>query len=132
MTMTPEGGKIYSAILPGASYGSEIAYYITAADQSGKTSNHPLIGAPDPHVFYIGEQLFAGIAVNTTEINAWVNQGDTDVEEFQITNSGQLELNYSIEWTSSLLEAFNYTVPNSPNQNAWDSDTYTELGWTEF
>ncbi len=132
MIMTPEGGKIYSAILPGASYGSEIAYYISAADQSGKTSSHPFIGAPDPHVFYVGEQLFPGITVNTTEINAWVNQGNTDVEEFQITNSGQLELNYSIEWTSSLLEAFNYTVPNSPNQNAWDSNTYTELGWTDF
>jgi hypothetical protein len=132
MIMTPEGGKIYSAILPGASYGSEIAYYISAADQSGKTSQHPFIGAPDPHVFYIGEQLFAGINVNTTEINAWVNQGDIDVEEFQIINSGELELNYSIEWTSSLLEEFNYSVPNSPNQNAWESNTYTELGWTDF
>jgi agmatine deiminase len=132
LTMIHEGGKIYSALLPGASYGSEIAYYITATDQSGKTSNHPFIGAPDPHVFFVGEQLFPGIVVNTTEINAWVNQGDTDVEEFQISNSGELELNYSIEWNSALFEDFNYTIPNSPNQNAWNSNTYTELGWTDF
>jgi agmatine deiminase len=132
ITMTPEGGKIYSAQLPGASYGSEIDYYISAADQSGKTSSHPLIGAPDPHVFFVGEQLFAGIAINTTEIIAWVNQGDTDVEEFQITNSGELELTYSIEWTSAMFEDYDYTIPNSPNQNAWESNTYTELGWTNF
>jgi agmatine deiminase len=132
ITMTPEGGKIYSAILPGASYGSDISYYITAADQSGKTSSHPFIGATDPHVFFVGEQLFPGIVVNTTEINAWVNQGDTDVEEFQISNSGQLELNYSIEWTSAIFEEYDFTVSNSPNQNAWNSNTYTELGWTDF
>jgi agmatine/peptidylarginine deiminase len=132
MTMTHDGGKIYSAILPAASYGSEIDYYISAADQTGKTSSHPFIGAPDPHVFYIGEQLFPGIAVNTTEINAWVNQGDTDIEEFGITNSGQLELTYSIEWTSAMFEEFDYSIPNSPGQFAWDSDTYTELGWTNF
>jgi len=132
MTMTPEGDKIYSAILPGASYGSEIDYYITAADQSGKTSNHPFIGAADPHVFFVGEQLFPGIVINTTEINAWVNQGDTDVEEFQISNSGQLELNYSIDWTSAMFEEYDFTVANSPNQNLWNSNTYAELGWTDF
>ena len=132
MVMTHDGGKIYSAILPGATYGSEIDYYLTASDQAGKTSNHPFIGLADPHVFFVGEQLFPGIVINTTEINAWVNQGDTDVEEFQITNSGQLELTYSIEWTSAMFEEYDYTVPNSPGQFTWDSDTYAELGWTDF
>jgi agmatine/peptidylarginine deiminase len=130
--MTHESGKVYTAILPGASTGSEIAYYIAATDQSGKTSNHPFIGAADPHVFYVGEQLFPGISVNTTEINAWVNQGNTDIEEFQISNTGQLDLNYSIDWTSAIFEDYDYTVANSPNQNSWNSNTYTELGWTEL
>ncbi len=132
IVMTHESGKIYTAILPGASAGSEIAYYIAAADQSGKTSNHPFIGSADPHVFYIGEQLFPGIAVNTTEINAWVNQGDTDIETFQLSNTGQLELNYSITWNAAVFEDYTYTVANSPNQNTWDYNTFTELGWTNF
>ena len=34
--------------------GSEISYYLSAADLSGRRKNHPYIGAPDPHVFTVG------------------------------------------------------------------------------
>ncbi|MBM3436265.1 MAG: T9SS type A sorting domain-containing protein, partial [Bacteroidetes bacterium] len=132
MIMTHTGGKLYTATLPGAAYGSEIDYYITASDQSGKNANHPFIGEADPHVFFVGEQLFPEIAVNVTEINAWVNQGYTDTEEFSISNNGQIDLNFSIDWTSAVFEEFDYSVTNSPNQYAWNSNTFTELGWTEF
>lgn len=130
--MAYEGGKLYTATLSGATYGSEIDYYITATDQSGNSANHPFIGEPDPHVFFVGEQLFPEIAVNVTEINAWVNQGYTDNEEFIISNNGQIDLNYSIEWTSAVFVDYDYSLTNSPNQNAWNSNTFTELGWTEF
>lgn len=132
LTMTHTGGKLYSATIPGASYGSEIDYYLTAADQSGKTASHPFIGEPDPHVFFVGEQLFAEIDVNVTEINAWANQGYTDTEEFSIANNGPIELNYELDWTSAIFEDFDYPVTNSPSQYAWNSNTFTELGWTEF
>jgi len=132
IVMTYEGDKLYSAIIPGAPEGSEIAYYIHAEDQGGNTSDNPLIGQPDPHVFYVGEQFFAEITLDVTEINAWVNQGDTDIEEFIISNTGQIGLNYSIEWSSAILEYYSYDVENSPGQSAWNSNTFTELGWTEF
>jgi uncharacterized repeat protein (TIGR02543 family) len=44
----------YTGSIPGQSPGSEIAYYIHSADTSGRTSEHPYIGAPDPHVFTVG------------------------------------------------------------------------------
>jgi hypothetical protein len=132
IVMTHPGGKSFIANLPGATYGSEIDYYISAADQSGKTANHPFIGEADPHVFYVGEQLFPAIAVDVMEINGWVNQGFIDTEEFFINNNGQVDLNFSIDWTSAILEDYDYTVEDSPNQTAWNSNTYTELGWTEF
>jgi uncharacterized repeat protein (TIGR02543 family) len=44
----------YTGNIPGQSPGSEIAYYIHSADTSGRTSEHPYIGAPDPHVFTVG------------------------------------------------------------------------------
>jgi agmatine/peptidylarginine deiminase len=132
LVMTHTGGKLYTATLPGAIYGSEIDYFITAADQSGKAGSHPFIGESDPHVFFVGEQLFPNIVVNVAEINAWVNQGYTDTEEFAISNTGAIDLNYFVDWTSAIFEDFDYPVTNSPAQYAWNSNTFTELGWTEF
>jgi len=130
--MTHIGDNLYAATLTGAPEGSVIAYYITATDEGGYTANHPFIGEFDPHIFYVGEQFFPAIALDVTEINAWVNQGDTDVEEFVITNIGQIDLNYNLEWSSAILEDYDYTVDDSPSQSAWENNTYTELGWTEF
>jgi len=130
--MTYQGDKLYSAIIPGAPEGSEIAYYIHAEDQGGNISENPLIGQPDPHVFYIGEQFFAEIGLDVSEINGWVNQGYADIEEFTITNSGQIELNYSIEWSTTILEDYTYDIEDSPSQSSWDNNTFSELGWTEF
>ncbi len=52
MTMTDNGEEIFSAdILAGE--GDEVAYYIHAADESGRSENLPYIGAPDPFVFTV-------------------------------------------------------------------------------
>jgi hypothetical protein len=132
MVMTYEGNKVYTATLAGAPEGSEIAYYITAADEGGNTANHPFIGEPDPHIFYVGEQFFPAIALDVTEIYAWVNQGETDVEEFSISNIGEINLNYSIEYSSAIFEDYEYMIEDSPGQDVWNYNTYDELGWVEF
>ncbi len=51
MTMVTENN--YQAIIPAQAPGTQVAYYIHAADLSGRSENHPYIGAPDPHVFTI-------------------------------------------------------------------------------
>ncbi|MEZ5082952.1 MAG: hypothetical protein R2750_05835 [Bacteroidales bacterium] len=133
IAMTYEGDKIYSATLPAGILGSEMKYYISAEDDGGNLANHPFIGEPDPHVFYVGEQLFAAISIDVAEINAWANQGYIDVEEFTISsNEGELALNYNIDWSSAILENFSFDVDDSPAQNAWDYNTWTELSWTEM
>ncbi len=132
IVMNWESGKIYSANIPGATEGSEIDYYLSAEDESGKIATHPFIGQADPHVFYVGEQLFPAIGLDVSELNATVSQGNTVSEPFTISNTGGLELNYSIDWTSAFFEDYSYSISNSPAQNAWNSNTYTELGWTEF
>ena len=53
----------YVGIIPSQPQGTEIAYYIHAADESGQSRNHPFIGAPDPHVFIISGQLSAPVNV---------------------------------------------------------------------
>lgn len=59
----------YKAVIPQPSTSVEMAYYIHAADQSGRSENHPYIGAPDPHLFFAESQ---GISINYSS-NVYLN-----------------------------------------------------------
>lgn len=47
------GGNNFTAMLSGFAAGDTIRYFIHAADASGRSIDHPLTGALDPHVFSI-------------------------------------------------------------------------------
>jgi agmatine deiminase len=99
--MTHTGGKNYTYTFITEIPGSKVEYYLTAVDIAGNMANHPYIGAPDPHIFYVGEPMFAEITLDVTQINAWVNQGGITSESFQINNTGGFPLYYAIDYTSS-------------------------------
>jgi agmatine/peptidylarginine deiminase len=130
--MAYQGDKLYSASIPGQDFGSQIEYYIEASDATGNTGRHPFIGSPDPHDFFVGEQLFANINVDVAEINTSASVNNTSIEEFVIANTGQIDLNYSIGWNTSISEDFNYSVDNSPYAYSYESNTYTEMDWTDL
>lgn len=132
MTMAHQGGKVYTATIPGSTAGTEIAYYIYAVDQSGKRATHPLIGSPDPHRFYCGEQQFPDIAVSISEINTSATAGTSSVETFTISNQGETDLDYDLTWTTAIYEQHQYNAQQSPAQSAWDFNTYTEMNWTDL
>lgn len=46
-------GNTYVGSIPGQAEGAEIDYYIQASDTADQTSEHPFIGAPDPHEFKV-------------------------------------------------------------------------------
>lgn len=52
LNMTAQGDELFAASIP-ASFGDTVAYYIHAADASGKSENMPYIGAPDPFQFIV-------------------------------------------------------------------------------
>jgi agmatine/peptidylarginine deiminase len=52
MSAGPDG--FFSAELSGLPPGSEVCYYLEAANNNGRLERHPYIGAPDPHCFVIG------------------------------------------------------------------------------
>jgi len=103
--MTFTGNKTYTASIPGQPVGSEIAYYIHAADQSGRSENHPLIGAPDPHVFFVETQLFPNIVLGIDTLEANCAPGNTTSESFAVSNTGQISLNYTITWSTLVTES---------------------------
>jgi agmatine/peptidylarginine deiminase len=52
ITMQNTGNYTYEASISVPGGNNEVYYYIHAADHSGRSENHPYIGAPDPHYFY--------------------------------------------------------------------------------
>ena len=46
-------GYHYTATIPFALPGTQVSYYLRAADYTGRRKNHPYIGAPDPHKYTV-------------------------------------------------------------------------------
>lgn len=53
LTMSNTAGNVWTACIPGQMEGALISYYLHAEDASNRSSDHPYIGAPDPHKFYV-------------------------------------------------------------------------------
>ncbi len=57
--LTPAGGNEYSVQINNYAPGDTIRYFIHAADQSGRSTDHPFTAALDPHVFVMTADLQA-------------------------------------------------------------------------
>jgi hypothetical protein len=125
--MTPLGGKLYQASIPAGAEGSMISYYISAQDAIGKVANHPYIGAPDPHSFYVGEEILPDISLITDPISATIAQDQNTTINLAIENSGQAILLLDFAVNTMALDSMDYSVSNSPS--SFNSNTYTEEGW---
>ncbi len=62
VSMNHTTGNTWQGYISQVSAGDTIRYYIHASDQYPKSVTHPLIGAPDPHKFWIAE----GANISTT------------------------------------------------------------------
>jgi PKD repeat protein len=86
VNMSHATGDTYTGSIPGQTPGSEIAYYLHAADTSGRTSEHPLIGAPDPHLFTVSLPLQPPDAEFTAD-NTSISEGQSIQFTDQSTNN---------------------------------------------
>ncbi len=59
---------IYHAMIPVPMDEVTVSYYIHAEDSSGRTANHPYIGAPDPHSF---TTVVTNILVSVENLQNW-------------------------------------------------------------
>jgi len=127
IAMNYESGNSYNAVIPGQTLGTEVAYYISATDVNGNSSNHPFIGEPDPHIFSVGGP---SINIDVEEINCSALVGNTTTSQFEISNTGNESLEFDISYSSTGRIDYSYSVPNSPSASSWNYNTYTESGWT--
>ncbi len=85
---------LYSTAVPDSFYGyipaqsgvGEVAYYIQAADNSGRVETHPFIGAPGAHKFLI--ELPPELQIVETEIRDSLQVGDIVERSIRIHNNG--------------------------------------------
>jgi hypothetical protein len=111
--MTLVRDNTYLGIIPGQLEGSEVAYYIHAADQTGRSANHPYIGAPDPHIFNIGPPTTTILEVNPSFFEKTMEQDTTDTEMLLLTNNGGETIIYTIDITG-LGRAVPTNLDNNP------------------
>jgi agmatine deiminase len=131
VTMTNTMGTNWSVTIAAPEHGSTVQYYIHAADATGRSENHPFIGKPDPHEFYVGEQLFAQAETNLQQMEFTAMQALSDNQSLNLSNTGELGLNYYISLSTEAYDTISKTLTNSPALTAWDYNTYTENGWTD-
>ncbi len=113
IVMTGGEDNWFSAEIPQQDIGSEIGYYIFAADASGRRENHPYIGPCDPHQFTItGPLEFTGFEIDDSTYgndNGYFEPGETvelmvtyqnngneplsDIEVFMTTESDYISIN---------------------------------------
>ncbi|MDZ7742943.1 MAG: agmatine deiminase family protein [Bacteroidota bacterium] len=140
ITMTNVFGYQYRASIPAQEMGSEISYYIFAADESGRREKHPFIGSADPHVFTIGPPenpdvnlnpdslIYMNVQQCDTGLIAYVrNNNPVPVEVVYLPEFGQasnfqwiidpyvIELPYSIPPFDSLALRIKVALPVSNN-----------------
>ncbi|NTW24877.1 MAG: T9SS type A sorting domain-containing protein, partial [Lentimicrobium sp.] len=130
--MTNSAGNEWTVTLPSPEYGSTVQYYIHAADASGKSENHPFIGRFDPHEFYIGAQQFAQAETDLQQMDFTAMQGFADTRKLNISNTGDLGLNFYLGLSTEALDTITKSVVNSPAASSYDFNTYTESGWTNI
>ena len=105
LIMTSAGNDNYFAVIPALASGSEISYYIHAADESGHSTNHPLIGEFEPHIFTVsGNPNPAELVVDPTSFTLEMATGEILIEVMEMSNIGGLPMDFTItesaDWLS--------------------------------
>ena len=95
--LTPAKGEhMYQGSIPAQPYGTNVDYYIKAADNSGRVETHPYIGEPGAHTFDVVNAV-PQIALSQTQFDfqAYDNETDPIYGYVDITNAGMLTLNWT-------------------------------------
>jgi len=146
----------FFTFIPMQELGSTVEYYIHAADSSGKSENHPFIGAADPHKFNVGLDLTPPeilhtpfpeqYPANTTlDISTWawdINDVQSAIFEYYINDVIQspvnLDLSSGNNYTASLTpsistgDTIRYRIAATDNSNQHNTGYFPSSGYFEI
>ena len=152
--MSQSSGNHYVATLPAFAPGDTIRYFIHSADESGRSRNHPVFAALEPHLFVCapdteapiiyhnpptsiqsGEHTFSAIVTDNLEVSNVVFRYKIDegeVTELNMTYQPEIQPDY---WTITLNltfydedEIFHYQIEARDNANPCNITCYPWLG----
>ncbi len=137
--MDNTSADLWEATLPVPDEATEVYYYIHAADESGRSENHPYIGPHDPHDFYPVPTNVAEIQVDVESIETTAMVDNQTEETLQIDNTGEADLSFEVDFTFDEGDGWAYSTTqsgvinpgNSTNLNVYFDatdlavDTYT-------
>lgn len=119
--------NLYTAQIPAASHEDVISYYIHAADASGRSANHPFVGAPDPHIYTAIQ--YPEMSVNIEDIEVSLQPEAVTDGSFYLANIGGGVLEYQIYTIDT--RAGNRDLTGSYILcNATDYEAGTTVDWT--
>jgi agmatine/peptidylarginine deiminase len=89
ITMTLSDENTWSALLPSGGETSKMEYFVHAADESGRSEEHPYIGRHDPHKFYVGEPVGINEFMELQEVNCYPNPANENITISFTLNTSQ-------------------------------------------
>ncbi len=93
ITMTLATGNTYTTALPSGGDASKIEYFVHAADESGRSEEHPYIGQYDPHKFYAGEPVGITNVEAFTDVMCFPNPADEKINiSFTLDSPASVEI----------------------------------------
>lgn len=123
--MENTSADLWEATLPVPDEATEVYYYIHAADESGRSENHPYIGAHDPHDFYPVPTNVAEIQVDVESIETTAMVDNQTQETFQIHNTGEVDLSFEVDFTFDEGDGWAYSTTQSGLINPGNSANLT-------
>jgi agmatine deiminase len=102
LMLTNVSGYNYTTMLSGLAPGDTIRYFIHAADQSGRSINHPITGELDPHMFWVTTDNVPPFITHTPVEQVWN-------EPLMLELTAQVTDNFGVESVQVI-----YKVDNGP------------------
>jgi len=103
-----QNSNSYQALIPSQYESDLVEYYLHAADQTGKSADHPYIGIYDPHSYTIG--AISPLQIQPDSLYIELPPDSSAANSLILTNTGEVELSYSIQIDSFRVEYSSYTV----------------------
>lgn len=101
-------GNIFTTTIPLQEAGTIISYYIHAADESGRSENHPLISIGDPHIFQVGD--FVNLSVYPENLEYLTVNNCIEGLSFTIKNPTDIEINITSIEQESFEQGFHWYI----------------------
>ncbi len=124
------GQNQFRAMLGNFAHGDTVRYFIHAADQSGRSLDHPFTGADDPHLFVINQDSQAPVIEHEAPVDIILSDSGPITFLARVTDNIAVDAVYFRYYSESMDQM---TVPmNDLGDDMYSFDYYPEFGVDDY